>query len=94
MMMFSVAMKGISCSSWALIIAGKTTRPLVISSRRMRRASVKRNISGMSMRRMALSSRVRSSHWLENVSEKFVDMLLNLRPREQMRSDLYSLAFG
>ena len=94
MMMFSVAMNGISCSSWDLIIAGKTTRPLVISSRRMRRASVKRNISGMSMRRMALSSRVRSSHWLENVSEKFVDMLLNLRPREQMRSDLYSLAFG
>ena len=66
----------------------------MISSRRMRRASVKRNISGMSIRRMALSSRVRSSHWLENVSEKFVDMLLNLRPREQMRSDLYSLAFG
>lgn len=33
-----------------------------------------------------LSSNVRSSHWLLNVSEKFAGRLLSFRPRLQIRS--------
>lgn len=46
------------------------------------------------MRRMALSSRERSSHCDEKVSLKLDEMLLSLRPKLQMRSALFLLAPG
>lgn len=60
--MFSVAMKG-SCSfTCAPITFGHTISPLVTSSATVRMMSVARNASGSTMRRMALSSSVRSNH--------------------------------
>lgn len=45
----------------------------------------------MSMRRMALSLGVRSSHWEESVEENAAEMAEGSLPGEQLRSDLETL---
>ena len=60
-------------------------------------ASARRNISGIFMRRMALSSRVRSIHWSLSVLAKLVGLAMSSRESEYMRSErmglrLYAMA--
>ena len=69
--MFSVARKG-SCSiRFFSITAGYTVSPSVTFSMRSRIPSTARKPSGREMRRLALSSSVRSSHWAAAVMGAF-----------------------
>ena len=61
MRMSSVAMKGSSASTWAVIVAGYTTRPSKMFCSSTSRASAVKKASGMTSRLLAESSSVRSS---------------------------------
>ena len=66
-MMFSVAMKGSSFITRARMTFSYTTSPSHTFIMMLRMASMPRNASLTAMRRLALSSSVRSNHWVAAV---------------------------
>ena len=70
-MMFSLAMKGSSAIRRLRTTLGYTTMPSVTLSMMFRIASVARKPSAMATRLLALSSSVRSNHWVPVVKLGF-----------------------
>ena len=70
-MMFSLAMKGSSAIRRLRTTFGYTTMPSVTFSMIFRMASVARKPSAMATRLLALSSSVRSNHWVPVVKLGF-----------------------
>ena len=69
---FSVAIKGRYSRTVASTTFSLTWRPSVTFWARRKMASAHRKPSGMEMRRLAESSKVRSSHWTEAVMGAFM----------------------
>ena len=92
MRMASEAMKGNSSLRFLATMAGKTWSPSATLCWTLRIASVVRKASGMAIRRLAESSRVRSIHWVEAVWAGLAAMLINHRARAVTRSERMGLA--
>ena len=90
-MMFSLAMKGSSDIKRLRMTLGYTTRPSVTLSMMFRMASVARKPSAMAIRLLALSSRVRSNHWVPAVKLGLSTSTIRYRARAQMRSQRMGL---
>ena len=69
---FSVAIKGRYSRTVLSTIFSLTWRPSVTFWARRSTASAQRNPSGIEIRRLAESSKVRSSHWVEAVMGAFM----------------------
>ena len=67
----SVAMKGITRSTFRRMVPSRTSSPATMLVTRIRIASAARAASGRTSRRFALSSSVRSNHWVAAVYAVF-----------------------
>jgi hypothetical protein len=90
-------MNGNSCEILLAITLGYTTNPSEMFCKVLRTISAVRNASGRVMRRLALSSRVRSNHWTLEVINAFwcrtIKCLAKLQTRsERMGLRLYAMA--
>ena len=83
---FSVALKGRYSFSVLSTIFSFTCSPSVTFCASRSTASAHRKPSGMEIRRLALSSSVRSIHWAEAVIGAFIASAIRYRAREQIRS--------
>ena len=82
----SVAMNGICSATCRRITSSRTSSPAAMFVASTRMASAPRNASGSVSRRLALSSSVRSSHWLAAVCAPLAWSEMTNRARPVIRS--------
>src|SRR5438105_3744822 len=82
----SVARKGSWAATCRAITASRTSRPAATLVASTRMASLARNASGSTRRRLALSSSVRSSHCSDAVCQAFPSSSITKRARPVIRS--------